>query len=543
MKQIINGADLRRMVISAAAAIEINKQALNDLNVFPVPDGDTGTNMSMTIGAAAADLRKTEDPNLEQAAKVAASAMLRGARGNSGVILSLLMRGISKTLKGAEVSDGVLWAQALQEGVDAAYKAVMKPAEGTILTVARLAAAKAAEAAQENNFIEFVHTAAVAEAKIALENTINQNPVLKKAGVVDAGGKGWLVALEAMLSSLQGQDVEVPEGCDAAQVKESANFDDFNTEDITFAYCTEFIIDRENDKDPEQLRAFLSQLGDSLVLVDDDDIIKVHVHTNDPGKALSEGLTYGSFVTVKVENMRLQHTEKVMSEQELDPQIAEPEKPLGVVSVCAGAGLADVFTNLGVDQIISGGQTMNPSTQDILEAVNKVPAETVFVLPNNKNIIMAAEQVNDLTPKNVVVIPSKTVPQGVTAMLSFNPEGSVEENTEALTEALGGVDTMQITYAARNSDFDGYDIHEGDYLALYGNQLFGTSTDIKVLLRALAEKVRDDGKEYVTIYYGEDVKEKYAQKTADLFADICPNADVNLLNGGQPVYYYLISAE
>ena len=543
MKQIINGADLRRMVISAAAAIEINKQALNDLNVFPVPDGDTGTNMSMTIGAAAADLRKTEDPNLEQAAKVAASAMLRGARGNSGVILSLLMRGISKTLKGAEVSDGVLWAQALQEGVDAAYKAVMKPAEGTILTVARLAAAKAAEAAKENNFIEFVHTAAVAEAKIALENTINQNPVLKKAGVVDAGGKGWLVALEAMLSSLQGQDVEVPEGHDAVQVKESANFDDFNTEDITFAYCTEFIIDRENDKDPEQLRAFLSQLGDSLVLVDDDDIIKVHVHTNDPGKALSEGLTYGSFVTVKVENMRLQHTEKVMSEQELDPQIAEPEKALGVVSVCAGAGLADVFTNLGVDQIISGGQTMNPSTQDILEAVNKVPAETVFVLPNNKNIIMAAEQVNDLTPKNVVVIPSKTVPQGVTAMLSFNPEGSVEENTEALTEALGSVDTMQITYAARNSDFDGYDIHEGDYLALYGNQLFGTSTDIKVLLRALAEKVRDDGKEYVTIYYGEDVKEKYAQKTADLFADICPNADVNLLNGGQPVYYYLISAE
>ena len=543
MRETINGADLRRMIISAAAAIEINKQALNELNVFPVPDGDTGTNMSMTINSAASDLRKTEDPDLEKASKVAASAMLRGARGNSGVILSLLMRGISKTLKGAEVSDGVLWAQALQEGVDAAYKAVMKPAEGTILTVARLAAAKAAEAAKENNFIEFVHTAAVAEAKIALENTINQNPVLKKAGVVDAGGKGWLVALEAMLSSLQGQDVEVPEGCDAAQVKESANFDDFNTEDITFAYCTEFIIDRENDKDPEQLRAFLSQLGDSLVLVDDDDIIKVHVHTNDPGKALSEGLTYGSFVTVKVENMRLQHTEKVMSEQELDPQIAEPEKALGVVSVCAGAGLADVFTNLGVDQIISGGQTMNPSTQDILEAVNKVPAETVFVLPNNKNIIMAAEQVNDLTPKNVVVIPSKTVPQGVTAMLSFNPEGSVEENTEALTEALGSVDTMQITYAARNSDFDGYDIHEGDYLALYGNQLFGTSTDIKVLLRALAEKVRDDGKEYVTIYYGEDVKEKYAQKTADLFADICPNADVNLLNGGQPVYYYLISAE
>ena len=543
MRQTINGADFRRLMISAAASLEINKQALNELNVFPVPDGDTGTNMSMTINAAAADLRKAEDPALDQAAKVAASAMLRGARGNSGVILSLLFRGISKKLKGAENCDGVLWAAALQEGVDAAYKAVMKPAEGTILTVARLAAAKAADAAQENNHIEFVQEAAIAEAKVALANTVNQNPVLKKAGVVDAGGKGWLVALEAMLSSLQGNDVIVPEGNDAADVKEAADFSDFDTEDITFTYCTEFIIDRENDKDPEEFRAFLSELGDSLVLVDDDEIIKVHVHTNDPGKALSEAIKYGSFVTVKIENMRLQHTEKVMTEAEKAPKIAEPEKPLGVVSVCAGDGLADVFMNLGVDQIISGGQTMNPSTQDILEAVNKVPAETVFVLPNNKNIIMAAEQVNALTPKNVVVIPSKTVPQGVTAMLGFNPEGSIEENTEALTEALGTVDTMQITYAARNSDFDGYDIHEGDYLALYGSALFGTSKDIKVLLKSLAEKVRDEGKEYITIYYGEDVQEKHAQKAADLFADICPEADVNLLSGGQPVYYYLISAE
>ena len=543
MKQIINGADFRRMMISAAAAIEMNKQALNELNVFPVPDGDTGTNMSMTINAAAADLRKAEDPDLGQAAKIAASAMLRGARGNSGVILSLLLRGISKQLKGTETSDGVLWAQALQEGVDAAYKAVMKPAEGTILTVARLAAAKAIEAARENNHIEFVQEAAIAEAKTALANTVNQNPVLKKAGVVDAGGKGWLVALEAMMSSLQGNDVVLAEGAEAVQVKDAADFGDFDTGDITFAYCTEFIIDRENDKDPEELRSFLNGLGDSLVLVDDDEIIKVHVHTNDPGAALSRAVEYGSFVTVKIENMRLQHTEKVMSESELAPQIAEPEKPLGVVSVCAGEGLADVFTNLGVDAIISGGQTMNPSTQDILEAVNRVPAETVFVLPNNKNIIMAAEQVNDLTPKNVVVIPSKTVPQGVTAMLNFNPEGTVDENVEAMTESLGTVDTMQITYAARNSDFDGYDIHEGDYLALYGSQLFGTSQDIKVLLKSLAEKVRDDGKEYITIYYGADVKEKHAQKAADLFADICPNADVNLLSGGQPVYYYLISAE
>ena len=542
MRQTINGADFRRLVISAAAGIEINKQHLNELNVFPVPDGDTGTNMSMTINAAAGDLRKLEDPTLEQAGKVAASAMLRGARGNSGVILSLLMRGISRKLKDVTVCDGVLWAAALQEGVDAAYKAVMKPAEGTILTVARLAAAKATKAARENNYFEYVHEAAIAEAKVALASTTDMNPVLKKAGVVDAGGKGWLVALEAMLSALRGEDLIAPNGTQA-ETKDAADFSDFDTEDITFTYCTEFIIQRENDLDPEKLRDFLSSLGDSLVLVDDDEIIKVHVHTNDPGKALHEAMDYGSFVTVKIENMRLQHTEKVMTEAEKAPKIAEPEKALGVVSVCAGNGIADVFKNLGVDEIISGGQTMNPSTQDILEAVNKVPAETVFVLPNNKNIIMAAEQVEALTPKKVVVITSKTVPQGITAMLNFNPDGTVEENVEALTESLNTVDTMQITYAARNSDFDGYDIHEGDFLALHGKALFGTSKDIRVLLRSLAEKVNNDGKEYITIYYGADVKERHAQRAASIFSEICPNADVNLINGGQPVYYYLISAE
>ncbi len=542
MKQTINGSDLRRLIISAAASIEINKQKLNELNVFPVPDGDTGTNMSMTINAAAADLRKAEDPSLDKVASVAASAMLRGARGNSGVILSLLFRGLSKKLKGAEHCDGVLWADALQEGVDAAYKAVMKPAEGTILTVARLAAAKARQAAQENNHIEFVHQAAIEEAKIALANTTDMNPVLKKAGVVDAGGKGWLLALEAMDAALRGEDVIAPEG-GAGDAKEQADFSDFDTDDITFTYCTEFIISRENQDDPDKLREFLSSIGDSLVVVDDEEIIKVHVHTNDPGKALHEAMDYGSFVTVKIENMRLQHTEKVLSEQELAPKIAEPEKPIGVVTVCAGKGLAEVFSNLGVDGVISGGQTMNPSTQDILEVVNTVPAETVFVLPNNKNIIMAAEQVNALTPKNVIVIPSKTVPQGVTAMLSFNPDGTAEENTEAMTEVLSSVDTMQITYAARNSDFDGHDIHEGDYLAIYGSALFGTSRDIKVLIRALAEKVRDTGKEFVTIYYGQDIQEKHAKKAADLFRQLCPGADVNLICGGQPVYYYLISAE
>lgn len=542
MRQTISGADFRRMIISASASIEINKQALNELNVFPVPDGDTGTNMSMTVSAAAGDLRKLDDPSLSQAAQGAASAMLRGARGNSGVILSLLLRGISKRLKNCQECDGVLWAEALQKGVDAAYKAVMKPAEGTILTVARLAAAKATEAARENNYFEYVHQAAIAEAKIALADTVNQNPVLKKAGVVDAGGKGWLLFLEAIQAVLEGNDIVAPEG--AGETANQANFSDFDDADITFTYCTEFIVSRENQNDPEALRAFLNNLGDSLVLVDDDEIIKVHVHTNDPGIALQEALKYGSFVTVKIENMRLQHTEKVMSESEKAPKIAEPEKPIGVVAVCAGDGLGEVFRDLGIDQIISGGQTMNPSTQDILEKVNQVPAQTVFVLPNNKNIIMAAQQVDALTPKDVVVIGSKTVPEGIAAMLvGFNAEGSVEENESAMNDAMAGVDTIQITYAARNSDFDGYQIQEGDYLAMYGGALFGTGREIKVLLKALAEKVRDEGKEFITIYYGEDIEERHAQKAADIFAEICPGADINLLRGGQPVYYYMISAE
>ena len=543
MRKTINGAEFCQLVISAAASIEINKQKLNELNVFPVPDGDTGTNMSMTINAAANDLRKLENPTLEQAGATVAFATLRGARGNSGVILSLLFKGIGKRMKGHDFCNGMLLAAALQDGVDAAYKAVMKPAEGTILTVSRLAAARAMRAAKEKNNFEYVLHAAIAEAKVALAETTNQNPVLKKAGVVDAGGQGWVLVLEAMLAAAQGKEIVVPASMQAEATQEAASFSDFDTADITFTYCTEFIISRENQNDTEPLRAFLDSLGDSLVLVDDEEIIKVHVHTNDPGKALHEAMDYGSFVTVKIENMRLQHTEKVMSEQEKAPAIAEPEKALGVVSVCAGEGLAEVFLNLGVDGIISGGQTMNPSTQDILEAVNKVPAETVFVLPNNKNIIMAAEQVNELTPKNVVVIPSKTIPQGVTAMLSFNPDGSIEENVEALTQALGMVETMQITYAARNSDFDGYDIHEGDYLALYGSKLFGTDKDIRVLLKSMAETVRENGREYVTIYYGEDVQEQDAQVAVDIFTEICPDADVNLLRGGQPVYYYLISAE
>lgn len=543
MSLTIDGSIFRRMILSAAASLEMQKQHINELNVFPVPDGDTGTNMCMTMGAAVRLLQSSTQMELGQAAGGVASALLRDARGNSGVILSLLFRGISKTLKGASTCTGMQFAKALQEGVEAAYKAVMKPAEGTILTVSRLAAAAAMEKAAACDEPEAVLVAAVDAAHTALADTVNQNPVLKKAGVVDAGGKGWLLILTGMLSSLQGADIPMSDGEQAA--KDSADFTDFATEDITFTYCTEFIVSRENEKNPEMLRSFLSGLGDSLVLVEDDEIIKVHVHTNQPGLALEEALQYGYLVKVKIENMRLQHTEKVLEKQELEQaeQIAPPEKPFGIVSVCAGDGLAAVFHDLGCDQIVSGGQTMNPSTQNILSAINRTPAETVFVFPNNKNIIMAAEQTIPLTEKQVVVIPAKTVPQGITALLSFDPDASLEANTEAMTQALGTVETMQITYAARDSDFDGYEIHQGDYLALYGGALFGTDTEISILLERLAAQVAADDREFVNIYTGADTTPELGQQALQIFTQACPEAEINLVNGGQPVYYFLISAE
>ena len=548
MSLIIDGGIFRRMILSAAASLQMQKQHINELNVFPVPDGDTGTNMCMTLGAAVRLLQQPKQMDVGRVAGGAASALLRDARGNSGVILSLLFRGMSKSLKGAETCTGAEFAAALAEGVEAAYKAVMKPAEGTILTVSRLAAAAAVEKAEVCDEPEAVLEAAVEAAKAALAETVNQNPVLKKAGVVDAGGKGWLLILEGMLAALRGQDIEMPTEEQAGDVKDAADFSDFATEDITFTYCTEFIVSRQSEKDPEMLRSFLSGLGDSLVLVDDEEIIKVHVHTNQPGIALQEALEYGYLVKVKIENMCLQHTEKLLEKQEMAQQqqtepVAAPEKPFGVVSVCAGDGLAAVFRDLGCDQIVSGGQTMNPSTQNILSAINRTPAETVFVFPNNKNIIMAAEQTIPLTEKTVIVIPSKTVPQGVTALLSFDPDGTAEANTEAMTEALGTVETMQITYAARDSDFDGYEIHQGDYLALCGGALFGTAQELAALLQRLASHVAEDGREFVTLYTGVDTTPEMGQQALEIFQAACPDAEVTLVEGGQPVYYFLISAE
>ncbi|MFI3313175.1 MAG: DAK2 domain-containing protein [Eubacteriales bacterium] len=529
------------MVISAAASIENQKQRLNELNVFPVPDGDTGTNMAMTMGAATADLRKLDNPTLTKVADATASALLRGARGNSGVILSLLFRGFAKGLKGKTEADGTDLAIALNAGVEAAYKAVMKPAEGTILTVSRLSAASATLDAEHKKAIEYVLTQTIESAKKALAETQFQNPVLEKAGVVDAGGMGYLMILEGMLSSLQGADVEI--STTTAETNDQANFSDFSTEDITFGYCTEFIINRENDLDPMDLRDYLDTMGDSLVLVDDDEIIKVHVHTDAPGTAIEKAMTYGGLVTVKIENMRLQHTEKVMQEKDLAPKVAPAEKKYGIVSVCAGSGIASAFRDLGVDGIIEGGQTMNPSTEDILNEVNKTPSEIVFVFPNNKNIIMAAEQTIPLCEKQVVVIPSKTIPQGITALLSFDPEGELDDMVAAMTESMDMVTTMQITYAARNSDFDGQEIKEGDYLALMGNALFGTDKKIDNLLTQLAESVAKEGKEFITIFYGADIDEKQAKKALKIFEKKCPGAEITLLQGNQPIYYYLIAAE
>ena len=546
----MDGAAYRRMLLSAAASIERNKEAINELNVFPVPDGDTGTNMSMTLNTAAQDLRRVEHPTLTKAADIAASAMLRGARGNSGVILSLLFRGFSKALKGLEETDGVGLASAINAGVEAAYKAVMKPAEGTILTVSRLSGAAAAEFAAENADLDATLMRAIEAAKEALAETVNQNPVLKKAGVVDAGGMGFVTILEGMLSSLRGQDIEPPaEG----ETKAGADFAALTDEDITFTFDTVFIVRKTTDKSIEPFRAYLSSIGDSLVIGEDDDAFKVHVHTDIPGAALTEAQKYGTLELAKIENMRTQYEDMAagrkpqstddLEDPEEEPAVAAPEKKYGVVSVCAGAGLASVFQDLGVDNIIQGGQTMNPSTDDILKAINRTPAEIVYVLPNNKNIIMAAEQTIPLSDKKVIVIPSKTVPQGITAMLNFDPEQDAEANTAAMTESLAGVTTMQITYAARDSDFDGREIHQGDYLGLYNGSLLDTTPDLGHLLSDMAKKTAESGCEFINIFYGADIREEQAQDALKCFTEHCPGAEINLLSGGQPVYYFLISAE
>ena len=555
MTDRISGGAFKQMVAFGAACIAQQKQTINDLNVFPVPDGDTGTNMCLTIQTAVNELRKNQPATVEEAAKITASGLLRGARGNSGVILSLLFRGMSKALKGVAEADGAQLAAAMQEGVATAYGAVMKPAEGTVLTVSRLAAQRALEAAGERNDADYVLEEAIKTGYATLAETTEMNPVLKKAGVVDAGGKGYLIILEGMLRALRGEEIpEVEE-----QAEEKADFAAIGDEDITFAFDTVFIVRKTTNRPLDGLRAYLGSIGDSLVIGEDDESFKVHVHTDTPGDALNEAQKYGTLELAKIENMRTQAADlaagrKAQSTDDLDAieeeleksacAVAAPEKRYGFLAVCAGEGLAAVFRDLGVDRIVSGGQTMNPSTEAILREIDQTPSEVVFVLPNNKNIIMAAQQCVGLSEKEVVVVPTATVPQGISAMMNVDPEEpDAQVILQAMTDAAANVTTAQITYAARNSDFDGFAINEGDYLALCDGKLMGTDRSLDVLLERLARMASDKGAEFITVYAGEGVSDEDAARAAALFETVCPQAEVSALPGGQPVYYYIVAIE
>ena len=561
MREYLDAAVFKDMILCADAALAENTQQINELNVFPVPDGDTGTNMGLTMNEAAAQLRKKEFYAVDAVADCVAGALLRGARGNSGVILSLLFRGISRRLKGMETVGAKEFAAAMEDGVDAAYKAVMKPAEGTILTVARMASAAAVEYAKKGTDIEELLETALRIGSEALDNTVNQNPVLQKAGVVDAGGKGYIVIFTAMLACLRGE-IKAPTAAVQAGVaaNESSAFDMFGTDEITYAFDTVYIVRKhEPNVDLTPLRAYLSSIGDSLVIGEDDEAFKVHVHTNIPGEALTKSQQYGTLELAKIENMRTQYDdimagrkaqttddlEKVEQELESTDELhAAPTKRYGIVAVCAGDGIANLFRELGADTIVTGGQTMNPSTADIIKEINRTPAEIVFVLPNNKNIIMAAEQSIPLCEdKTVVVIPTKTIPQGITAMLSFDPDSEVSDIVETLTESLESVHTAQVTYAARDSDFDGYAIHAGEYLALLDGKLIGSFTEMPSMLDKMSKAFEELEPEIITVYYGEDVSEEDAETTAKALEKAFPDAEVTVVNGGQPVYYYMISVE
>ena len=561
MIEVIKGSLLRDAMISASACLSAQKQSVDELNIFPVPDGDTGTNMSMTLSAAARELARLKSPSVSETADVASAALLRGARGNSGVILSLLFRGFSRGLKGKETASGADLASALSLGVEAAYKAVMKPTEGTILTVAREAAEKGREAAAANPDAESVWRVVCDEAEASLQRTPELLPVLKKAGVVDAGGQGFCIVIREMQRVFEGGSMMTGEtgAASAAPQKSVSAAGSFETE-IAFTYCTEFIVarDKGNTREPLRLRAYLESIGDCVVVVDDEDIIKVHVHTNDPGKALSEGVQYGQFETVKVENMRIQHAnagwvEESSPEAAADPlplPRAEPEKEYGFVAVAAGEGLKALFSDLGCDQVVSGGQTMNPSTDDILNAIEATPAKVVYVLPNNKNIILAAEQAVPLADRTVHVLSTRTIPQGISAMLSFDTEASVEDNLIDMMRAADNVSTGQVTFAARDSDFENKSIKEGDILALENGKLIFTGSDIRhaavKLSKSLVNSRRIAGREinFITLIYGENMTEEDAESVRDgIRAKVGDSVDITLVNGGQPVYYYIISIE
>ncbi len=551
---MFNGNTLRDAILSGANNIANNRQKVDELNVFPVPDGDTGTNMSMTIGNAAREITRLQDEPAGNVADAAAAALLRGARGNSGVILSLLFRGIAKGLKGCEEVDAAHLADALQLGVEAAYKAVMKPTEGTILTVARVAAESARRAADEGKDALEVFTDALAGARQALAETPEMLPVLKKAGVVDAGGQGLIVIFEGMLSVFKDNIIIAPadEGPAAPAAPSRSAAAEYEGE-ITFTYCTEFIVKRGKDKkDPLRLRAFLETIGDCVVVVDDEEIIKVHVHTDHPGKAIEYALDFGPLTNLKIDNMRDQHerARHEAAESPVRPMGQEPyqpapmEKPVGFVSVAAGEGLQTLFQDLGADQVVSGGQTMNPSTEDILRAVELTPAETVFVLPNNKNIIMAAEQAVPLSSRKVIVLQTRTIPMGISAMLAYDPDLDTEENAIAMDKAAKNVGTGQITYAARDSNYDGHKIKQGELLALENGKVAFTEENLTKAVVRLTKSLTKRGSAFITLIYGEDVTDEQAEEArAALESKMGKDVEITAISGGQPVYYFIISVE
>ena len=545
---MIKGSVLRDAIISGANVIENKKRSVDELNIFPVPDGDTGTNMSMTMSAGRKELTQMgDDETVATVAAKAASSLLRGARGNSGVITSLLFRGFSKGLKDKEEADGAALATALTQGVEAAYKAVMKPTEGTILTVARVAAERGRVAASFNNDANYVWDEICAAAEDALETTPDLLPVLKRAGVVDAGGQGLCLIFRGMQSVFRDGIIAAAETENAAA---QGDVDSFNKtvaqfdEVINFTYCTEFIVEKENTNDPAKLRAYLESIGDCVVVVDDEEIIKVHVHTNQPGDAITKGLTYGSLISNKIENMRKQHENAGAGAPKKLERVDPVEGEVGFVAVAAGDGLVSLFHDLGCENVVSGGQTMNPSTEDILEAVQATAASTVFVLPNNKNIIMAAEQAVPLADRRVIVLPTKTIPQGLTAMLTFDADAGADENATEMFKAAERVSTGQVTYAARNSEFNDKKIKEGEMLGLINGKLTFTEKSRNKAILKLAKHMIDRGTSFITLIYGAEVTDDEAEETRRLIeTKIAKNVEVTLVNGGQPVYYYILSVE
>lgn len=564
----IDAAALKRAFLAGAEGLEARKEWINELNVFPVPDGDTGTNMAMTILSAAREAAAIEEPTMELLAKAISSGSLRGARGNSGVILSQLLRGFAKEIAGKEKIDVACLARAFHRGTETAYKAVMKPKEGTILTVARGMAEKAQELSEETtDILDFV-SQVIEHGDYVLSQTPEMLPVLKQAGVVDSGGQGLMQIVKGCLEGLKGKEAvlgQSTEGTSPAVKVSSSPAADIETADIKFGYCTEFIINLASefkDSDEKGLKQYLESIGDSLVVVADDEIVKVHVHTNDPGLALQRALTFGSLSRIKIDNMREEHEERLIKdaervareqkEEELKAQEAQeaqevserPRKETGFVAVCAGTGLADIFKGIGADVVIEGGQTMNPSTEDILKAVEQASADTVYVLPNNKNIILAAEQAKKLSENcQVVVVPSKTVPQGITALINFAPDLAPQENLEIMEQEMGRVKTGQITYAVRNTSIDGREIHEGDIMGIGDSGMLAVGSSVSQTAMDALNAMVDDDSELITIYYGKSVKEEDAENFLEEAREQFSGCEIELHFGGQPVYYYLISVE